>query len=218
MRRRVQRESSEEEERKPTQHTRNVPAGRRMATAVVRATGRAGACTTKSVELPVARVMLLFPTPMLRKTLLILAAVLVAIQFIRPARNDGSVAGPHFIGTQHPVPPAVQQVLAAACYDCHSNQTRYPWYARVQPVGWWLAQHVNDGKRHLNFSEFTTYTTKRAGRKLDECLELVKEGEMPLSSYTWMHQDARLNAEQKALVLAWLAEVRKTVPASENSR
>ncbi|MFM8485102.1 MAG: heme-binding domain-containing protein, partial [Bacteroidota bacterium] len=93
---------------------------------------------------------------------------------------------------KYAVPENVMAVLKPACYDCHSNQTRYPWYAGIQPVAWWLAEHVNDGKRHLNFDEFTTRKIAVQNHKLEEIIEMVKEEEMPLGSYTWTHADARL--------------------------
>lgn len=140
---------------------------------------------------------------MIKKILLGVIVLLLAAQLVRPDRNSGSVDGPAFIGRQHPVPADVQAVLARACYDCHSNQTRYPWYANVQPVGWWLAWHVNDGKKHLNFSEFGSYTAKRQAKKLKEITEEVADNGMPLPSYTWTHRDAVLTDAEKKLLGDW---------------
>src|SRR6267142_1784670 len=99
---------------------------------------------------------------MIKKILPGLALLLVAIQFYRPARNLSAAPGPNDINVKHPLPPAVKTLLANACYDCHSNNTRYPWYADVQPIAWWLGRHIDEGKRHLNFSEFGRYPPKRA--------------------------------------------------------
>ncbi|MBI2518063.1 MAG: heme-binding domain-containing protein [Opitutae bacterium] len=141
---------------------------------------------------------------MLKKVLLGLFVLLLVAQLVRPARNSGAIDGPAFIGRQHPVPAEVEAVLAKACYDCHSNQTRYPWYAEVQPVGWWLAWHVNDGKKHLNFSEFGSYAAKRQAKKLKEVAEEVADNGMPLPSYTWTHRDAVLTDAEKKLLTDWV--------------
>lgn len=147
------------------------------------------------------------------KTILIgLAVVLVLIQFIRPARNQSNDQTNH-ISTKYPVPAEVESILKTACYDCHSNNTVYPWYANVQPVAWWLADHVNEGKRELNFSNFTTRRIAVQNHKLEEMIEQVKEGEMPLGSYTWVHRDAALSQEQKMLLTGWAQSLMDTIRA-----
>ncbi|MFM7400174.1 MAG: heme-binding domain-containing protein, partial [Bacteroidota bacterium] len=109
-----------------------------------------------------------------KKVLLGLLGVLIIMQFIQPDRNV-SGAAPGDITGKYAVSENVMAVLKPACYDCHSNQTRYPWYAGIQPVAWWLAEHVNDGKRHLNFDEFTTRKIAVQNHKLEEIIEMVKE-------------------------------------------
>jgi Haem-binding domain len=91
----------------------------------------------------------------------------------------------------------VSNMLKIACYDCHSNQPSYPWYTNIAPVSWWIKHHINEGSHHLNFSEWGTYTEKRKNHKLEECVEMVEEGEMPMSSYTIMHANAKLTDAQK---------------------
>jgi len=80
---------------------------------------------------------------------------LVVIQFIKPAPNQSAGPQVNYIGNKHEVPANVKTILDKACMDCHSNNTRYPWYASIQPLAWWLADHVKDGKKHLNFDEYT---------------------------------------------------------------
>ena len=140
---------------------------------------------------------------MIKKILLGLAVLFVAAQFVRPAKNISSGAAPADIGTKFAVPPNVKSLLQRACYDCHSNQTHYPWYADIQPVGWWLASHVKDGKEHLNFSEFGTYTVKRTVSKLGQISDEVSQQSMPLPSYTWAHPEARLTAAEMKLITDW---------------
>ena len=99
--------------------------------------------------------------------------------------------------------PEVATILKNACYDCHSNQPTYPWYTSVAPVSWWIKNHINEGSKHLNFSIWQTYTVKRKDHKLEECVEMIEEGEMPMNSYTWMHPEAKLTDAQKLLLIDW---------------
>lgn len=141
---------------------------------------------------------------MWKKIILGLFVVFLAIQFIRPAKNVSSApASKDDLATLYPPPPAVRQLLAVACYDCHSNRTRYPWYAEIQPAGWWLASHINDGKRSLNFSEFGTYTAKRQGSKMGKIADELTDHSMPLPSYLWIHHDAKLTDAQTNLLTDW---------------
>jgi hypothetical protein len=111
------------------------------------------------------------------------------------------------------VPTDVQNILKTSCYDCHSNNTAYPWYNNIQPVAWFLADHVKEGKGELNFSEFATYPIGRQYRKLAEINNEVKDGEMPLSSYTLIHGNAKLNDQQKLAVSNWVTSVRDSIKA-----
>ena len=107
-----------------------------------------------------------------RKILLLFLALFIIIQFFRPVKNISEKVEAYHITTRYKVPDTVQQILKASCYDCHSNNTVYPWYAEVQPVAWWLNSHIEDGKRGLNFSEFMTYPIRRQYRKLEEVNDL----------------------------------------------
>ncbi len=131
-----------------------------------------------------------------------LVAVGVAIQFIRPEKND-SADGPDALAKKYPPPPEVQRLLETACYDCHSNRTRYPWYAQVQPVGWWLASHINEGKDKLNFSEFAAYSAHDCAESLKSLTDEVQQRSMPLKSYTWIHRDAILTDAQIKTLADW---------------
>ncbi|MFA5057959.1 MAG: heme-binding domain-containing protein [Opitutaceae bacterium] len=138
-----------------------------------------------------------------RLAAVVLAVLLIGIQFLHPERNLGITGGPNDIAVRFVVPDNVHAVLTKACYDCHSNYTRYPWYAGVQPVAWWMSHHVHEAKRELNFSEFGSYSVKRTARKLDAIVDEVERGDMPLISYTWMHPEARLTAAQRKLLTDW---------------
>jgi hypothetical protein len=148
----------------------------------------------------------------LKKILLVLLLVFIAMQFIRPARNIGQV-GQADIANRLMVPGSVEGILKTSCYDCHSNKTCYPWYANIQPMGWVLANHIKDGKDDLNFNEFGTYTKRRQLSKLKAIGSSVKEGTMPLPSYTLLHQDAILSKEEKTLVTDWATKTRDSLEA-----
>lgn len=136
----------------------------------------------------------------------ILAIILVLIQFYRPARNL-SGENKNAIGNKYSLPDSVEAILKHACYDCHSNTTIYPWYANIQPVGWWLTHHVNEGKEHLNFSEFLTYPIGRQYHKIQGIKKELQKNDMPLGSYTLIHTDARLSAEQKEILIKWSEDI-----------
>ena len=149
----------------------------------------------------------------LKKILLVLLVALVIIQFFRPTKNIAVAASPNDITTKYAVPKDVQAILATSCYDCHSNTTKYPWYNTIQPVAWWLDDHIKEGKKELNFSEFATYRIGRQYKKLEEINEQVKEGEMPLESYTLIHGDAKLTEQQKLTLASWVTTLRDSIKA-----
>ena len=139
---------------------------------------------------------------MVIRIVLIFVAILLIIQLFHPAKNIHPGPQPNSIA-KYNVPQNVQVILDKACLDCHSNNTRYPWYNNIQPVAWFLNDHIVEGKRKLNFDEFATYTVKKQKKKLDETAELVKENKMPLSSYLWIHKDAKLTADEKNTLIGW---------------
>ena len=141
---------------------------------------------------------------MLKKIGIGLVAILVIIQFIRPEKNLSNDQT-YNVSTKYPVPAEVNKILESACNDCHSNQTKYPWYAEIQPSAWFLANHVNEGKQKLNFSKFTHLPVAVQNHKFEEVIEMVKEGEMPLKSYTYLglHSEAKLTEAQRALITGW---------------
>jgi exonuclease VII small subunit len=130
-------------------------------------------------------------------------SALVLLQLYRPAKNTSSTTSANDIVATYQVPDNVANILHQACYDCHSNNTNYPWYSNFQPVRLWLDDHVHEGKDELNFSEYATFTTKRKLKKLKEIVHELEEGDMPLNSYTWIHKEAVLTPEQKQTVIDW---------------
>lgn len=140
---------------------------------------------------------------MKKKILWSLLIIIVVIQAFRPEKNKSTMMAANDISKHYVVPENVTDILVRACNDCHSNNTYYPWYSEIQPVAWWLQSHVNDGKRHLNFSEFAAYEPKRQHHKLEELIEEVKENHMPLNSYLWIHKEAKLTNDEKEALLIW---------------
>lgn len=140
--------------------------------------------------------------------LLLLLAALVIMQFFRPKKNinDGPEATANNISKTIPVPENIAGILERACNDCHSNNTKYPWYSNIMPVGWILSNHVKEGKRELNFDEFSTYSPKRQRKKLEEVADEVKEGKMPIGNYKKMHKEARLTDEEKTALINWATD------------
>lgn len=137
--------------------------------------------------------------------------LLIVIQFVDVEKNVAIAPSENAIEKYYPVPSHVQKLLKTSCYDCHSNTTVYPAYNNIQPVKWWLADHVNSGKRHLNFDEFNTYSKEKKLKKLDEIAETVRSGEMPLTSYTFIHHDAKLSDAEKSEIEKWVAEMEKHI-------
>jgi hypothetical protein len=150
---------------------------------------------------------------MRKKIFLIIVVILIGIQFIRPAKNQSNDALTSDIFNVYPVSQDVSTILKKACNDCHSNNTVYPWYAQVQPVGWWLNNHIEEGKDELNFNEFAAYRIGRQYKKMEEVMDQVKKGEMPLSSYTLIHTNAKLTDEEKQKLINWAQDIRNTIKA-----
>jgi hypothetical protein len=148
-----------------------------------------------------------------KKIMWVLLAAFIVIQFIHPKKNKAAGVQPNYIGNAYAIPADVKTILAKACNDCHSNNTRYPWYARFQPVHWWLNGHIKDGKKHINYDDYTNRNLRYQYHKMEETIEMVKEGEMPLKSYTWTHKDARLTETEKNAIIGWANSVMDTMKA-----
>jgi hypothetical protein len=148
---------------------------------------------------------------MKKKILYGLLALLVIIQFLRPTRNQAAELSANDISRHYSVPDTIAAILKRSCNDCHSNNTTYPWYSNIQPMGWWLQNHVNEGKAELNFSEFAAYAPKRQANKLEEVTEQVKDDVMPLNSYLWIHSKARLSATDKEFLIKWADSLRAEI-------
>ena len=138
----------------------------------------------------------------------------IVIQFIQPSHNKTEQLLSTDLAKLYPMPAAVKNVLQNACYDCHSNNTRYPWYSNVQPIGWLMANHIKNGKGKLNFNEFGNYTSRKQISKLRESANQVRDEEMPIASYKIMHNNARLSKEQKNKLMEWMNKTADSLSAN----
>jgi hypothetical protein len=142
---------------------------------------------------------------MKKKITLGILAILILIQFFRPEKNEGAeLISANDISKKYAIPQNVHQILVGKCYDCHSNKTNYPWYNNIQPLAWWMAHHVEEGKEELNFSEFASYNEKRSNHKIHEMAEEINEGEMPLTSYTMIHHNAKITEADRTAINDWI--------------
>ncbi len=145
---------------------------------------------------------------------LFILVILIVIQFFPIDKSvPESSMSTDFITATNP-PAEVANLVKSACYDCHSYQTKYPWYSNVAPASWWLADHIDDGRDELNFSTWTDYSPKKAAHKIKEAIELVgDEQEMPLPPYTWIHSEARLTDKQRKTLTDWFQTIREDIQA-----
>lgn len=140
-----------------------------------------------------------------RKVGILIIIILIVMQFIQPTRNrSDALIEKDDISNVYTIPQNLHQTFVQKCYDCHSNNTKYPWYVNIQPIGWWLAAHVHDGKEHLNFSKFKSYSGEEALDKLEEIGEVTRDKSMPIEAYTLFHEHAQLTAENEKEIFDWL--------------
>ncbi len=135
----------------------------------------------------------------MNKKLIIVIAVLVLIQ-LYPINSDNPQSDPM---SEIVLQPDTKTIVEKTCYDCHSNKTNWPWYSYIAPVSWVVAKHVKDGRDELNFSIWQEYSQKRKSKKLEELVEEMEEGKMPLSPYTITHPEAKLSEEEINKLVMW---------------
>ena len=149
-----------------------------------------------------------------KRVLIFLLITFSILQFFRPQKNLSEIVAIRDITTKYEIPADVHAVLKTSCYDCHSNNSTYPWYNNIQPVAWYLADHIKEGKKEINFNEFASYKIAKQYRKLEEIINQVEMEEMPLESYTLIHGGAKINVAQKTMIINWATVLRDTIKAS----
>ena len=139
-----------------------------------------------------------------KKLFLLILILLLVFQFVQPVKNLAAGPSDDDISKVYTVPENVQNTFVKKCYDCHSNNTNYPWYFNVQPIGWWLAAHVNEGKENLDFSSFRKYDQEKREHQLEEIGEVVEEHSMPIKAYVLFHPESELTEEDENAINNWL--------------
>jgi hypothetical protein len=134
----------------------------------------------------------------MKKIIIALVVILIGIQFIPVERANPPIISD--IGA----PEKISNILRTSCYDCHSNETTWPWYSHIAPVSFLVASDVKEGRKHMNFSEWNKYSPKDQSKFLEEIIEEVEEGEMPLTSYTFTHPNAKLDAYRIKMIKDWI--------------
>lgn len=147
----------------------------------------------------------------MRKILIILLVVFIFIQFFQIDKtNPVSNEGMDFLKIKN-TPEPIAKLIRNSCYDCHSNETKYPFYSNIQPAAWLMKSHIDEGRIALNFSTFSTYDSKQQIKKLEEAAEYVKKNKMPLESYLIGHSDAKLTEQERKIIADYFLQTRKTI-------
>ena len=147
----------------------------------------------------------------LKKIALALVVIFIGIQFIPTKLNlSDTISSSDFIEI-YKAPQNIQKIIKTSCYDCHSNNTNYPWYSKIQPAAWFMESHINEGKEELNFSTFGDYSNRRKKGKFKSIISQIKDDEMPLWSYTLIHRNAALTKGDKLILNQWLNKIKDSL-------
>lgn len=147
----------------------------------------------------------------LKITAIIVLVAFVGIQFIPTTRNQSDTVPSTDFMLVNNVPEPIQNKLQVSCYDCHSNNTQYPWYNKIQPAAWFLEDHIKEGKAELNFSEWDSLSSRRKSSKLRSIIKQIESGEMPLDSYTLIHKDAAFSKAEAEEMINWITQLKDSL-------
>ncbi len=136
---------------------------------------------------------------------------LIVIQFFPITLNESDTVPQSDFMVENQVPATIKNRLQVSCYDCHSNNTDYPWYSKIQPAAWYLEDHIQDGKDELNFNEWAEYSDRRKNSKLRSIISQIEEDKMPLDSYTLIHKDAILSDEDKRVIIDYMTALKDSL-------
>lgn len=136
---------------------------------------------------------------------------LIVIQFFPITLNESDTVPQSDFMVENQVPATIKNRLQVSCYDCHSNNTDYPWYSKIQPAAWYLKDHIQEGKDELNFNEWAEYSDRRKNSKLRSIISQIEEDKMPLDSYTLIHKDAILSDEDKRVIIDYMTALKDSL-------
>lgn len=156
----------------------------------------------------------------LKWSVVVAAVIFAAAQFVRPAKTNPPVEEARTMQAHLKVPSQVDAIFRRACYDCHSNETTWPWYSNIAPTSWFLTDHVDHGRKHLNFSDWAQperHAVNKSAAKLDEICREVKGRGMPLGTYLILHPEAKLSDQDIKVICDWAESERRRF-AYESSR
>ena len=136
---------------------------------------------------------------------------LIVIQFFPITLNESDTVPQSDFMVVNQVPATIKNRLQVSCYDCHSNNTDYPWYSKIQPAAWYLEDHIQEGKDELNFNEWAEYSDRRKNSKLRSIISQIEEDKMPLDSYTLIHKDAILSDEDKRVIIDYMTALKDSL-------
>ena len=146
-----------------------------------------------------------------------LVAVFALLQFANPSRTNPPLPPGGDIAATNPPPPQIAALLRVACYDCHSDETQWPWYSRIAPVSWLVVGDVNDGRERLNFSDWPHALPERAAKRLERMSEELDYKDMPPAKYTLIHADARLTDDQRKALIQWADDAAAKLKADSSN-
>lgn len=152
----------------------------------------------------------------MKKILVILLVAFILIQFFPIDKNNPAPTPQIDFLTIKNTPESTAKLIRNGCYDCHSNETKYLWYANVQPIGWFLKNHIDEGRKELNFSTFATYEPKRQAHKLHEAIDMIEQNEMPLESYVIAHSEAKFTEAEKQEMIKYFKLVESDIRREHN--
>lgn len=141
----------------------------------------------------------------------VLLVAFVGIQFVPTERNQSNVVPKTDFMLVNSVPDHIKSKLQTSCYDCHSNNTQYPWYNKVQPIAWFLEDHIKKGKAELNFNEWDSLSNRRKKSKLRSIIKQIENDEMPLDSYTLIHREASFSEAEKQELIQWVERLKDSI-------
>lgn len=141
----------------------------------------------------------------------VLLVAFVGIQFVPTERNQSDVVPKTDFMLVNSVPDRIKSKLQTSCYDCHSNNTQYPWYNKVQPIAWFLEDHIKEGKAELNFNEWDSLSNRRKKSKLRSIIKQIENDEMPLDSYTLIHREASFSEAEKQELIQWVERLKDSI-------